>query len=1459
MARQVPITITVSGGPQAVAEVNRVSTSFNGLNAAANQTASGGLQNSFAQSGLLRGEIRALTSQIPIVGQLFRYSGNDILSWARSLDSAGGSAQKFQQSQLKSIFSTFQGALSQAFRGKNDDASRLFQDIGINLDKAMTQPLPALKTFISEFSKIPDAEDRATFAANIFGNQTAKLLPTLEGLAASEAGVTTATTGMGGGLLAILGPVALVVAAGVALTAGIVLAGKGALDLTNLAKTTGVEVYDMSRKLNVSAETISAIKFGGIKSGIDDVQALSASLGIFDKNIALAQESDTKLAKQFKDFHVDISNNETALRSLFAALIALPPGEKQTELAMLAFGKSGRDMVGVVKALGGDIDGTIEKLRALGLIISTDDAKAAAEFRDKVNLLGLQLTMLGVRIGQQLMPYVEQLVTAFSGLAKQYGPNLINNVANLIDYFSHLANALKEAAQQTQEYQVAHALLNATGSNAGEWIKSTADGLLYVMNPALGLLKTHLNEIADVLVEIDRLKSVPKDIAGVTPSGGRNLQSEVDKQYKGLLVDASKGQATYGQFKVEDQARFDKELAPLRSTNAELRAQVEALREGEKATESMKVARENAKISLKEFSAQTQDSAKQLMGENASLAAEADQLKAAAKAREQATRANETAGGELDQLREKIGLARDALDENAGITKLATSELDKFNERVAKGKYVKVTDTQLINDLKDGYAEYSRILAQINQNKEAEKAAKQQMELADALQAVHDRIAGAAASLLPEKAQQIAERGQLFDSTAKTVREKFKIQNVPGFEQLIGGFQDLDHVDLGKIQEGLSKLMPKELRDGTAPKILHGFVAELYQAAVTTHELAAAQTPLGKATAEYDQLLDRQKNLNDPILQQKLRDIDLLRAKLELQQQEKDLNDPVLQQQLLENNLIRERIALEQRDLDAASALGRAQMELADKSTYHAIQANAQVAEFLSRTKSVTEIVASAKTGVIQTTFDYLDAGLSKANSHLGRMGNLLTQIEGDFIKLAATKFFQWLFGIGSAGSAGSGGGILGGIFGGGGPGGTPTFAGGAASVGGGATGGQSLSGQFLNFIRGGNGGATNFASTAPFLSSLSSLTNEGISVPTSLSSSGVNGGGLAATLLHEQGHSVPALGGSSGFTAQLAQFAPFLVAGIGASLGSRFGIGGQIGGGLIGAGAGLVASDLLGGTALSTIAATLGISAGALTAATFGVGAAVLVAAILIHRNAVKRKNETARATLNSDTYSQIIQVLNDARAGKYDTAGAAIAAFDQIKSNYFQQISGYDSKTKRIATEVWNDTKNGFEYYRPLISSAAQKAAEGRELAKNMIPEFAIGGTVPYGTSYFSMATGLTPIKVRPGEVMIPPGGFGMTVPGIDQGYDSVYTMARPGTKVLTKPQAARARGFATGGDVEGQGPVALGGPSVVIEELTIEVQNLVGKDDAGEIVVAGIKTNNGGKAVVQRVRIARADKEL
>src|SRR5262249_23496322 len=89
-----------------------------------------------------------------------------------------------------------------------------------------------------------------------------------------------------------------------------------------------------------------------------------------------------------------------------------------------------------------------------------------------------------------------------------------------------------------------------------------------------------------------------------------------------------------------------------------------------------------------------------LKQEAIAFAEQYDQKVADKKATEEAAKANQTAGNELAGLAEKIAQAREQLGQNTDATKLATTELDKFNRRVAEGKYAKVTDAQVLTDLK---------------------------------------------------------------------------------------------------------------------------------------------------------------------------------------------------------------------------------------------------------------------------------------------------------------------------------------------------------------------------------------------------------------------------------------------------------------------------------------------------------------------------------------------------------------------------------------------------------------------------------------------------------------------------------------------------------------------------------------------------------------------------------------
>ncbi len=92
------------------------------------------------------------------------------------------------------VLTRFSSLLGTAAKNQQGALSTtLFEKFGITATQALTEPESALQQFISKLSEIPDAADRATQVAELFGASTASLLPTIEALVAAELAVTAAT------------------------------------------------------------------------------------------------------------------------------------------------------------------------------------------------------------------------------------------------------------------------------------------------------------------------------------------------------------------------------------------------------------------------------------------------------------------------------------------------------------------------------------------------------------------------------------------------------------------------------------------------------------------------------------------------------------------------------------------------------------------------------------------------------------------------------------------------------------------------------------------------------------------------------------------------------------------------------------------------------------------------------------------------------------------------------------------------------------------------------------------------------------------------------------------------------------------------------------------------------------------------------------------------------------------
>lgn len=498
------------------------------------------------------------------------------------------------------------------------------------------------------------------------------------------------------------------------------------------------------------------------------------------------------------------------------------------------------------------------------------------------------------------------------------------------------------------------------------------------------------------------------------------------------------------------------------------------------------------------------------------------------------------------------------------------------------------------------------------------------------------------------------------------------------------------------------------------------------------------------------------------------------------------------------------------RDIQEASNAAREsivynQQVIADQTIYHAERADAAVMDFLAHQRGITEIISDAKIGVIDATFKAIDSGLDRITAKLGIAGDIVKELISGFIRLALSPFFRMLNGGGGGG---------GGIFGGG---------GGFPGAGTGGQGGiSSIPGVITNLINSQGGGLSTPPSTSGGVFSLP----------------GTGGGGI-----HEAGHTAGAVFSRAGLMQSIGGALPFLGLGIGANLGgqSRFGsiLGGA--GGLIagGVGAAFLAPSLFAAT--GTLGSLGPIALGLLTNPFTAIAAGGLIlGAILLSRNAARRKNETAREQLSQEVIAALQGMLSDAQTGKLSLSQAT-SQFNELRSRYFESIASFDSKTKRIATEWWNSPEHPPQVFWKQIQEAAKSAEIGINIKPRMVPVFATGG--------WSDKDQL--IKVRPGEGIRYPGSNVVhTVFGKDLGYDTEYMFAPRGTRILNRSEMNTAVPMQTGGVIGGSNSDEL--PELHIDNLSVEIDG----EGIAKVVISSTQFKN---AVVHNVKLGKKEKKI
>jgi len=441
-----------------------------------------------------------------------------------------------------------------------------------------------------------------------------------------------------------------------------------------------------------------------------------------------------------------------------------------------------------------------------------------------------------------------------------------------------------------------------------------------------------------------------------------------------------------------------------------------------------------------------------------------------------------------------------------------------------------------------------------------------------------------------------------------------------------------------------------------------------------------------------------------------------------------------------------------------------------------------------------------------------------------------------DLLGIGLQRVFSQLFG-GLLGGLSGAGRAAGGVLGGGGGGGIGTAVTGSlgAIFGGGGGGGAFLTPGFggaFPQIGGAFGGAAaplTFAGNLPIVNT--SAIGQ-IGQATLLDRFGTPASTGLASLFQGFGFGLPK-GSARG---PLAALAPLLGAQVGAGLGGRSGLG-QLIGGIGGAalGIGLTAAPSFLGTGLLA-----GLFSNPITAV---VGGALLVGSILLGRSKQRRTDEEQSGIWLTDAINQIGQLRDQARAGQITLEQARQIFETQILTTFVSQIQTLKTKSVRESrlTNQVRDLRNLFE---TTVVSAAKTGTRINDINSKLVPEFATGGIVP----------------------------------GIDRGFDSVLAKVRPGEMVLTRNQQSAIQSMAGGSIFRAAGvpdrPGISGGlpafanggvmPNLVRAsnqpvQLDVQMNLVVGRDDASALVVSGQTTRAGQRATVAVVRKAVLEREF
>lgn len=240
---------------------------------------------------------------------------------------------------------------------------------------------------------------------------------------------------------------------------------------------------ELSARYNIATETLAGWGYAAKMTG-SDLEGLAAGIPRFTKNLADAADASSTAGKTFAALGISIKDQAGNLRSFQDLLpevmdrfAGMSNETVKTATAMQLFGKSGAEFLEFLSLGSSGLQGMEDRAKALGIVIDSETAGAAAAFNDRVDDLRAATQGWFTQLAAQLLPTLTDLTVKFTDLVREGG--------GVRDVASGIADAFREIAQAAE-------LL----AGVEKWLDRIRGGLVAVEKQGNAVLKLTTGQYA---------------------------------------------------------------------------------------------------------------------------------------------------------------------------------------------------------------------------------------------------------------------------------------------------------------------------------------------------------------------------------------------------------------------------------------------------------------------------------------------------------------------------------------------------------------------------------------------------------------------------------------------------------------------------------------------------------------------------------------------------------------------------------------------------------------------------------------------------------------------------------------------------------------------------------------------------------------------------------------------------